>query len=401
MAYVRTTRRKDGTAFYRAVWDVYDACGKRKPQSKSFVKRSEAKSYAAKVAIEVEQKGVGDPEKHDLARYLRRWLATLRASGDHSPPTLLNYSHHIRQIINEAGSIPLAKLTAADVDRCYARLLQDGLSRSTVRATHAVLNTALERARKWKLVSANVAGDATPPKAGRKPVRALTHEEAARVLSQAEAPRRNTYPGLDCIVHLALSTGLRRGEICALSFDAIDLDSGTLTVNRTIIIDENRQPLLKDGAKTEDSMRTISISPDLAQRLRQHKIFTLEQRVKWGHEYASAPLMCFPEAAAGVMNPTALTSRMRALLKRAGIKGVQPLHVFRHTHASWLMAAATNPKAVSKRLGHSNVAFTLAVYTHPEKEEDRAAADTMETLMNAARMLQNGATASDAKPKQA
>ena len=60
------------------------------------------------MAIEVEQKGVGDPEKHDLARYLRRWLATLRTSGDYSPPTLLNCGHHIRRIIGEIRSIPLA-----------------------------------------------------------------------------------------------------------------------------------------------------------------------------------------------------------------------------------------------------------------------------------------------------
>ena len=53
-----------------------------------------------------------------------------------------------------------------------------------------------------------------------------------------------------------------------------------------------------------------------------------------------------------------------------GIKGVQPTHVFRHSHASWLMASGMNPKAVSQRIGHGNVAFTLSTYTHPDRAED-------------------------------
>ena len=93
MAYVRTSRRKDGSPFYRAIWHV-EAGGLRRQLTKSFDKRSEAKTYADKMAVEIEQKGVGDPEKHDLARYLKRWLATLRASGEHSPTTLVLRASH-------------------------------------------------------------------------------------------------------------------------------------------------------------------------------------------------------------------------------------------------------------------------------------------------------------------
>ena len=67
MAHVRTARRKDGTPFYRALWYV-ESGGKRRQMTKSFDKRSEARAYANKMAVEIEQKGVGDPEKHDLGR---------------------------------------------------------------------------------------------------------------------------------------------------------------------------------------------------------------------------------------------------------------------------------------------------------------------------------------------
>jgi integrase len=381
MAHIRTARRQDGTPFYRALWYV-ESGGKRRQMTKSFAKRSEAKAYAAKMETEIEQKGVGDPDKHDLGRYLKRWLATLRASGDHSPTTLVNYEHHIRRISEQIGTVPLAKLTAADIDACYGRLLIAGLSRGTVRATHSVLTAALSRARKWKLIAANPAEDATAPKANQKPVRVLSRDEAARVLAEADRRRRrDSYPGLDCIVHLALGSGLRRGEILGLAWDAVDLAAGTISVKRVVISDEQRRPMLREGAKTAGSIRTVSLAPELIERLREHKIFTLKQKVIWGREYWKGPMLCFPAAGGGPMPPQNLADRLRKILAKAGVTGAQPLHVFRHTHASWLMAAKTNPKAVSKRLGHSSAAFTLSVYTHPGLEEDRAAAATIAEMI--------------------
>ena len=145
---------------------------------------------------------------------------------------------------------------------------------------------------------------------------------------------------------------------------------------------KTERPLLRDGAKTRSSIRTISIAPELVERLRRHKVFTLEQKVKWGREYRDGPMLCFPAAGGGPMPPQNLADRLRKILAKAGVKGAQPLHVFRHTHASWLMAAKANPKAVSKRLGHSNVAFTLSVYTHPERQEDRDAAETVQKVID-------------------
>ena len=149
--------------------------------------------------------------------------------------------------------------------------------------------TALTRARRWKLIGVNPAEDATPPKAkNKRSVRSLTRDEASRILAAADnPPRRDIYPGLSLIVHLALGTGLRRGELLGLAFDAIDFETGRLTVRRTVIEDKDRQPLLRDGkAKTASSLRTISLSAPMLERLRQHKVMILEQRMKWGRDYA-------------------------------------------------------------------------------------------------------------------
>ncbi|MET0939809.1 MAG: site-specific integrase, partial [Mesorhizobium sp.] len=149
--------------FYRAIWHV-EAGSRRIQRTKAFTKRSEAKAYATQMEVEIEQRGVGDPDRHDLGRYLKRWLATIRQSGELSPTTLVNYSHQIRRISAHIGHVPLSELTAGHIDTCYAALLSGGLSHGTVRTAHSTLKTALDRARKWKLIATNPATDATAPK---------------------------------------------------------------------------------------------------------------------------------------------------------------------------------------------------------------------------------------------
>ena len=381
MAHVRTSHSKNGDAFYRACWYI-ETGTRRIMRSKSFPRYLDAKHHAEKMAVEIEQRGVGDPERHDVSRYLKRYMATLRQNGELSPQTIVGYGNQVRRISDQIGNIQLSDLTAAHIDEAYARMLSSGLAPGTVRATHSVLKNALNRARKWKLIPTNPALDATAPKARQKPVRALTRDEAALVMAEADRKRRpDAYPGLDCIVHLLAGTGLRRGEVLGLSFDDIDLDELTISIRRVVIYDEHRQAVIRDQGKTNAARRTISITPDLADRLRRHRAIILEQKLAWGREYAPGPVLCFPLIGGAPMPPQALADKLRNLLARVGIEGVQPLHVFRHTQASWLMKSKMNPKAVSKRLGHRNVAFTLATYTHPTMEEDQAAAALMGDLL--------------------
>ena len=140
MAHVSSYRLASGAQRWRAIWELPAGIdGKRRTDSKGgFVKLSEAKAYAAKMSVEVEQKGVGDPERHNLGRFLKRWLATLAQSGDHEVTTLVNYGHHVRRISALIGPVPLSDLTAGHIDQAYGSMLAGGLSAGTVRATHGV-----------------------------------------------------------------------------------------------------------------------------------------------------------------------------------------------------------------------------------------------------------------------
>ena len=249
-----------------------------------------------------------------------------------------------------------------------------------MRATHAVLKTALDRARKWKLIAANAAEDATAPKTSRSGSACLPAKKrhgcwprptgaAARFLSWTRlhrspgawlrfAPRRDPRPRLG----------------------RVDLDAGTITVRRTVISDEHRRPLLKDGAKTAGSVRTISLAPELIERLRRHKVLTLEQKVAWGGEYWDGPMLCFPAAGGGPMPPQS----WRTGCARSSPRPASPAPSRCSLPAYPCVMAdggEDQPESGVEAARPCQRRLHARRLHHPELEEDRAAAATMQELI--------------------
>ena len=415
MAYVRKSTRPDGSIFYRAVWHASDVAGNRKQKSRVFEKFAEARQFAAKMEDEVERRGIQDPGKHTIGHYFRRWIATLEQRGEHSPATLVFYRERLETLSREIGEIQLAKLTPGHLDEAYGRLLVAGgrtrgalkqgatrkavpLSACSVAHCHRVASNAFEQARKWKMIGENPANDATPPSPRKSKARALSDDEAAAVWRAAvDAQAKGIiYPGIDVVVALLLVTGIRRAELLALTWSAIDFDAGTVHIRRTVVEGLDGRPVLRDAVKTESADRIIALPDAILVRLRQHRAFINEQRLAWGQEYEN-PDLVFPERAGRVMIPNRMTLRLAAVMETAGVKGPQPTHGFRHTVATMLLAEGTTDiKTISQRLGHSSPNVTLAIYVHGEEKRDRAAANVLGNRLaalekNAAEMPQDAA----------
>src|SRR5262249_8167577 len=111
--------------------------------------------------------------------------------------------------------------------------------------------------------------------------------------------------------------------------------------------------------------------------LRAQKARVLEQALAWGSEYASGPRLLFPVNGGAPMRPLNLTARLRRLLRRAGIKGVQPVHGWRHATATLMVARGADVKTTPSRLGHSSPTITLALYADKVDERDRAAGEAL------------------------
>jgi integrase len=369
-----------GRVTYRAVWRESGPGGNSQLRNKSFARAADAKAYAARMAAEVEQRGVGDPARHTTGQYLSRWLATLRDRGEHSPTTLEGYARCIAMAKPWVGDISLSKLSAADLDHAYGELRKRGgklrggeqtrpLTARTVLNIHRCLHTAFERARKWKLIAENPARDARAPSPLRSRARAFTTDEVRRLLEVAAAD-----PTTYCMVATLLTCGLRRSELIALAFDAVDLTDGTLEVKR-VGIEVAHRAVIRERAKTESSARKLKIPPALVALLKAQLLRAQKMMLEWGREYQREPLLVFPGLAGVPMLPQSVTDRMRALLRRAKITGAQPCHGWRHTAATSLLDSGQNVKTAQARLGHSTPAITLALYVHPVEERDAEAAE--------------------------
>jgi integrase len=176
--------------------------------------------------------------------------------------------------------VPLQALSAIDLDRLYAHLLTeggrngDGLSMRTVRLLHTVLRRALAEAERKDLLKHNPATRATPPStsAARAPeFSAWSPEELGRFLELVAGHRHAV------LFQLAAMTGMRRGEVCGLQWEDVDLDAGQLTVRRTLLVIDGH---LVDGSpKTARSRRRLDLDPPTIAALRAHRSRQLEERL--------------------------------------------------------------------------------------------------------------------------
>jgi integrase len=141
------------------------------------------------------------------------------------------------------------------------------------------------------------------------------------------------------------------------------------------VIPAGAATVLRERAKTGNSLRTISIPEVLVGLLREQKLRVQTIAIKWGKGYQREPLFVFPGPGGEPLRPGCMTRQMQQLIRRAGVEGQAPCHSWRHTSATALLHAGQNIKTVQARLGHSTPAITMALYVHPTDEADRAAAD--------------------------
>ncbi len=333
------------------------ATGKRRQKFKrGFRTKREAETALNEALKDLQDGSYVAASKLTLAKFLvEEWLPGRR--HDLKPTTFVSYETNLRvHVVPALGAIRLQALTARDLNQFYAQLLADrdeggkGLSPKTVRYIHTTVHRALRDAERWGLVQRNVAASANAPRQTRpQERRTWSADEAATFL---EAVRDDE---LYTLLHLAIATGMRRGELLGLRWRDLDSNQGFVRVRQNAV--EVGYHVVYTEPKTAKSRREIAIDPDTVGILEAHR-----QRRLYGATTEPDSLI-FRYADGTPIHPQTVTARFRTLCKRAGVPVIR-FHDLRHTHATILLAQRTNPKIVSERLGHSTVAFTMDVYSH-------------------------------------
>lgn len=247
------------------------------------------------------------------------------------------------------------------------------LAAATIRQIHFLLSGAYNRAIKWRWASRNPISQAEPPASPSPDPDPPKAAEAAQLLREAWKD-----PDWGTLVWLAMTTGARRGELCALRWKHVDLTNGILTVRRSIA---------QDGAETEEKdtkthqRRHVTLDPDTISALTDHwkrcEARAIELGVALSHE--AFVFSNVPDGSTHLL-PSSVTQRYRRMAERIGID--THLHNMRHYSATELIAAGVDIRTVAGRLGHSGGgATTLRVYAAWIAEADQRAAAGLATRL--------------------
>ena len=252
------------------------------------------------------------PERQTLGEFLTRWLEAVEPTIRRS--TFVRYEQYIRlHTVPLIGNVRLPRLTPQQLQGLYAKKLADGLSPTSVRHLHTVLHRALKQALRWNLIIRNVSEAVDPPRRARTDHQALTPEEVRRFLEAAGDDR------LEALYVLAVTTGMRRGELLGLHWRDVSLDQGTLHVRYTL-----QQGGYLGEPKTAKARRQIDLTPLGVEALQRHRIQQLKDRYEAGPQWANTDFV-FTNALGNYVDPDNLRHRsFRPLLRRAGLPSKVP-----------------------------------------------------------------------------
>lgn len=304
-----------------------------------------------------------------FSHYCNRWLVSNRERLKESSTAkyLADIRNHIIPFFGE--KLP-SNITSEDMDLFIQQLLYEkNLSSKTARDILALFHSIF-------VYSGRRSGQTLPeleiiyPKQKKKSVRVLNEGEEQRLIQFLAREMDLCKFG----VYLALRTGLRIGEVCALRWSDISLETYSISINRTVQRiqspgqgNEPRTRIVVGAPKTESSCRTIPLMPDLA---------ALCVRFAPGDPGA------FVLTGTGqCMEPRKLQRRLKDYMDQCRIQAVH-FHTLRHTFATRCMEAGFDVKTLSEILGHSSISVTLNQYVHPNLEQKRENMSRLKTMLH-------------------
>ncbi|SHJ57272.1 tyrosine-type recombinase/integrase [Propionispora hippei] len=351
---------------------VIDGKVKTKRKRKTFTGKSQTEVIKMLNKYKAEQlKGnlVAD-SKTTFAEYIQRWMDmredNIKATTKRGYKYMTEY-----HIIPSLGSMRIQKITVANLNDYFKKKLKEGLSACSVVKHRALIHSVFELAVTENAVQSNPVPRCMEILVRHPEAQALTEEQIKALMSTArEVYEKHKGHGnkMYQIFHLvltALATGFRRGEIAGLTWDCLNETENTITVKQNLI--EVKGGARLDTPKTVKSQRTIAVDPSVIQYLKELDDGKSD--------------FIFHTKTGNHLTLSNVHRAFKLLVKQAGLPKETRFHDLRHTHATLLINKGIDYKAVSERLGHSNVSVTLNRYTHAVSGTDRKAANLMSSVI--------------------
>ena len=301
---------------------------------------------------------------------LNDWFPICIDNGEHKPKTVSFYNDTVKNIVAYFEKIPLQQITAIDIQRFIIYLRTErGFAPQTVHHHYRTLNMIFAYAQKQEIILKNPMDKVDPPKLVKKPVDAFSPEAAATFFSAL-----NDCP-LDfrCMLHLMITTGMRRGECIGLKWRDIDFNNAVIRIERNVTYTA-KSGLTVSTPKTSASLRTIPLMRTTLNLLES----LFKERATEHPNTILDDSFVFPSEADifSPRDPNAVTHRVKRFMKSHGLPDMSP-HDLRHSCATLLLSSGADVKSVQEILGHTNASTTLNFYVKADINQMQVAASKM------------------------
>lgn len=262
------------------------------------------------------------------------------------------------------------------------------LSGKTVLNFHRLISSILERAVKWQIIASNPCERVEPPKADRKEARYLEEEQVIKILEclEKEPLQYRT------MFNLFIFSGMRRGELCGLTWADVDFSTGVIDINKSSLYIPSKS-IFDDKTKNSNSARTIKISSNVLTLLKEWQkeqaLNALLIGTAWKGERGQTGKI-FTKWNGTPVHPDYVTKYFKDFIKRNNLPSVT-VHSLRHTNASLMIASGVDIRTVSKRLGHAQTSTTTNIYAHALRSADERASEAIEVILTPKKQGQNHA----------
>ncbi len=307
-----------------------------------------------------------------VTAYLQRWLDN-DVEVNSEDKTYQEYEGAVRRYVTPfIGHIKLTKLGGEQLLAWQATLKRKKFTANMRHRSIKVLNVALNRAVKLRLIPFNPCNVLVKPKLARKEVIPLEPGVCHALFEACQEHR------LGDVMILGAMTGLRKGELFALHWNAVNLDEGVLVVRKTL--QELRGLKLKEP-KTTAGKRVVSLDPVAVEALRSR----LKKAQDEGFDPAEVPNV-FANTRGGYLRGSNFDRNVwYPIREKVGIPETFVFHDLRHTQASLMLAAGVDLKVIQKRLGHRDFATTANTYSHLLQNAENEAVEKMAAMMQKTR----------------
>lgn len=406
--------QKKNDIYYAVV--MYKEAGEKKykwiKSGKSF---RDAQALDRQLRTDMDRGEIVFSKKTTVKAFCDEWME-IKIKPTKSPATVANYTCYLNNIYTSIGDTELSKLSAKDLEQHYVKEKERGLSGTSVQCQHAVVRQALEAARAWRLITKNPALDVIDPPSRNKPKYAVYTPEQAQILLDAALGTEMYIPTV-----LGFTVGLRRGEICGLRLQDIDLKNKcakiTHSLDRMKLSDAERlekenkvvwygRPAKKGGTvlalgplKTDASEGYVPLPDIVITAIKKEILEKKKQMLKFGKSYKKLDFLWSTDDGLP-QDPDHLYHGFQLMIEThnkkiaadekltKAQKAEQTLpmirpHDMRHTHATLLLRKKIDIKIVSQKLRHKRASFTQDYYQHVQDDMQSETASAMDELFTA------------------